>query len=344
VGSNGTNGIDTLRERILPRILKRALPALPLLLLGAAGVAVGDDEGVREGDSSRKILATDVKDGVRREIYVHGTQGREAASVGTPREPLISFIDSPNATCSQPDPRRDECYIEWGYGYVSASTSQYIIGLSFYVGAKVAASISGFFQTSMYVPNELLGRGFKVKCGPPQLPDPNIAPCSTPGCTDPKVLGNAYSYTIRAKETGGLGAANYGTVYCPAFQGAKFYTLPPCRVLDTRSPAGPLAGPALQPSATREFVVSAAACGVPSGAWGVSVNATVTGPLAPGFLTLFAGDSLRPLASTINFSPGQTRANNAVVPLASDFSGRIKVTNGSGGSVHFLLDVNGYFK
>ena len=332
-----------MRKQNFLRVLKGALPVLPLVLLGAAGFAFADDEVAGGGDPGT-VLATDVKDGVRRQIYVDGTAGRETASVGTPRQPLISFIDSPNATCSQPDPRRDECYIEWGYGYVSASTSQYIIGMSFYVGAKVAASISGFFQSSMFVPNELLGRGFKVKCGPPQLPDPNIAPCSTPGCTDPKVLGNAYSYTIRASETGSLRSANYGSVYCPAFQGAKFYTLPPCRILDTRSPAGPLAGPALQPSATREFVVSAAACGVPSGAWGVSVNATVTGPTAPGFLTLFAGDSPRPLASTINFSPTQTRANNAVVPLASDFSGRIKVTNGSSGAVHFLLDVNGYFK
>jgi hypothetical protein len=289
------------------------------------------------------VLATDVKDGVRREIYVDGAAGRDTASVGTPREPLISFIDSPNVTCFQPDPRKDECFIDWGYASVNASASQYIIAMSFYLGARVAAGVSGFFQTSMYVPSDLLGPGFKVRCGLRQLPDP-ANPCSPTPCTDPLVMGNQYSWTIRARETGGLKAANYGTVTCPAFQGAKFYTLPPCRVLDTRSPAGPLAGPALQPSATREFVVSAAACGVPSGAWGVSVNATVTGPVAPGFLTLFAGDSPRPLASTINFSPGQTRANNAVVPLASDFSGRIRVTNGSGGSVHFLVDVKGYFK
>jgi len=330
--------------RIHSRILKGALTALPLALLGGAGIGVAADNG-GGGAGSKTVLATDVKDGVRREIYADGTRGREAASAGTPREPLISFIDSPDATCSQPDPRKDECYIDWGYLNVSASTSQYMIAMSVYVDSKVAAYVSGFFQTSMYVPFDLLGRGFRVKCGPAQFKDQAKNPCTPTPCTDPLVLGNAYAYTIRARDTASLTSANYGTVTCPAFNGAKFYTLPPCRVLDTRkTPVGPLAGPPLQASATRDFVISAAACGVPSGAWGISVNATVTGPTAPGFLTLFPGDSARPLASTINFSPGQTRANNAVVPLASDFSGRIKVTNGSSGPVHFLLDVNGYFQ
>jgi len=39
-----------------------------------------------------------------------------------------------------------------------------------------------------------------------------------------------------------------------------------------------------------------------------------------------------------------TRANNAVVLLATDGTGTIKVKNGSAGVVHFVLDVNGYFQ
>jgi len=49
------------------------------------------------------------------------------------------------------------------------------------------------------------------------------------------------------------------------------------------------------------------------------------------------------LASTINFSAGQTRANNAILPLALDGTG-LKFKGGSTGSLHFILDVNGYFK
>jgi hypothetical protein len=48
--------------------------------------------------------------------------------------------------------------------------------------------------------------------------------------------------------------------------------------------------------------------------------------------------------SSINFSAGVTRANNAIVPLATDGAGTIGVKNGSAGMVHFVLDVNGYFQ
>ena len=50
------------------------------------------------------------------------------------------------------------------------------------------------------------------------------------------------------------------------------------------------------------------------------------------------------MVSTINFSANQTRANNAVLPLASDRSGTISVLAGTGGTVDFILDVNGYFQ
>ena len=126
---------------------------------------------------------------------------------------------------------------------------------------------------------------------------------------------------------------------------AKFFTLAPCRVLDTRRlPDGPFAGPSLQPGATRSYPIPATPCGVPADASSISVNATVTGPLQPGFLTLYPADAVRPLASSINFSAGQTRANNAILPLSGDGVGTITVFTGSGGAVHFILDVNGYFK
>jgi hypothetical protein len=38
----------------------------------------------------------------------------------------------------------------------------------------------------------------------------------------------------------------------------EFFTLEPCRLIDTRNPAGPLGGPALQPGAARLFVVTGA--------------------------------------------------------------------------------------
>jgi hypothetical protein len=124
---------------------------------------------------------------------------------------------------------------------------------------------------------------------------------------------------------------------------ASFYTLLPCRLVDTRNANGPLGGPVLPASGQRTFTLTGA-CGVPATAKAISVNVAVTAPAASGFLKLYPGDGIAPLASSINFSAGQTRANNAIVLLATDGSGGLRVQNGSTGTVHFILDVNGYFE
>jgi hypothetical protein len=134
------------------------------------------------------------------------------------------------------------------------------------------------------------------------------------------------------------------TYFTPA-PAAKFYTLPPCRLVDTRNAATPngLSGPALQASSARTFTLTNV-CGVPTTAKSISVNLTVTSPAAPGFVSLFPGDGIAPATSNINFSTGQTRANNAVVLLATNGNGSIALLNGAAGTVHFILDVNGYFQ
>jgi len=128
----------------------------------------------------------------------------------------------------------------------------------------------------------------------------------------------------------------------PAPGAAKFYTLPPCRVLDTRTANGPFGGPALQPSQERLFTVTAR-CGIPASALSISVNATVV-PAAAGFFVLYPGNASTPGTSNLNFRAGQVRANSAVVRLATDGSGSIAVRNSSTGANHFVLDVNGYFQ
>jgi CSLREA domain-containing protein len=125
--------------------------------------------------------------------------------------------------------------------------------------------------------------------------------------------------------------------------GGKFYTLTPCRVIDTRQPAGPYGGPALVDHDTRNFVL-AGRCGIPSTATSVAVNIAVTQQTnAPGFLTLFPGGTTRPTVSSINYKAGQTRANNAIVPLGALSDIDVYCAQG-GGTVQFILDVNGYFQ
>jgi hypothetical protein len=123
--------------------------------------------------------------------------------------------------------------------------------------------------------------------------------------------------------------------------GLKFFTLDPCRLVDTREPDGPVGGPALQPASRRVFPL-AGSCGIPADAVSLAVNVTATEASAPGYLTIVRGDAPTTEASTINFREGFSRSNNAVVPLSSDTA--IAVTNGGAGTVHFILDVTGYFR
>jgi formylglycine-generating enzyme required for sulfatase activity len=134
----------------------------------------------------------------------------------------------------------------------------------------------------------------------------------------------------------GLTAANVAT---------SFYTLAPCRFFDTRNTTGPdWASPALAPGETRTFAIGGR-CSLPASARSLSVNQTVTGQTASGELVLYRGDlSATPTASSISFPAGKTRANNGILDLARDGSGTFKVFNNSTGSVHFILDANGYFQ
>jgi hypothetical protein len=122
-----------------------------------------------------------------------------------------------------------------------------------------------------------------------------------------------------------------------------FYPLSPCRLVDTRGPAGAWGAPSLGAGETRLFPVSGA-CGVPPDATALSVNVTAVSPTAPGFLTFFEAGAPLPPTSTLNLGTGQTRANNGIFPLL----GRpraLAVYSGLGaGSVEVVVDVNGYFK
>lgn len=75
----------------------------------------------------------------------------------------------------------------------------------------------------------------------------------------------------------------------------------------------------------------------------LAVNVTVTQPTDAGHVTIYPSGIPLPLTSTINYRPGQTRANNAVVQLG--VGGAIDVTCSQlSGTAHFIIDVVGYFR
>jgi PKD repeat protein len=122
---------------------------------------------------------------------------------------------------------------------------------------------------------------------------------------------------------------------------SAFYTVKPCRVFDSRSGQTPLTS--ADPS--RRLSLASSSCAIPATASAVAANVTVVAPSAAGYLTLYPGNYPPPATSTLNFRAGQTRANNAILPLATDGSGSLAVRLGAPAParVDFLLDVAGYF-
>jgi hypothetical protein len=122
----------------------------------------------------------------------------------------------------------------------------------------------------------------------------------------------------------------------------SFYTVNPCRVVDTRLVGGPTAGAPLTCGADSSFTIVGGTCSVPSGAKAVSLNVTVTLPSAVGNVRVFAAGAPAPQVSSLNYSAGQTRANNAISPLSA--AGQLALRCGPTGTTHVIVDVNGYFQ
>ena len=139
------------------------------------------------------------------------------------------------------------------------------------------------------------------------------------------------------------GGAFANVTVLPAGSAVQFYALAPCRIVDTRGRGWPDRRPRARSGPDRVFTL-AGTCGIPAGATAVSANVTVTGPAASGNLAIYPGDGALPGTSTINFSIAQTRANNAMLRLSTDGSGTIRVHDAAAGSVHLVIDVNGYFQ
>jgi hypothetical protein len=123
---------------------------------------------------------------------------------------------------------------------------------------------------------------------------------------------------------------------------ADYYTLTPCRLVDTRLAPGMYGGPAVLPG--QRVLVAAGQCGIPAAAKAVMVNVTAINPGATGHLKVFPGNGSPTAATAVSFTAGITRTNNATVMLSSSGSGALGISNTTGVPVHVAIDVYGYFQ
>jgi Calx-beta domain len=127
--------------------------------------------------------------------------------------------------------------------------------------------------------------------------------------------------------------------------GRGFHPVTPCRLADTRGPAGPSGGPALDANSSRTFPVGGL-CGVPATARAIAVNVVAVNPGAAGNLRLHPAGSVLPNASVLNFRAGRTRAGSAVAVLGAggQLAVRCDMAPGSTAVSHLVLDAYGYFE
>ncbi|MBB4946971.1 hypothetical protein F4556_002506 [Kitasatospora gansuensis] len=117
--------------------------------------------------------------------------------------------------------------------------------------------------------------------------------------------------------------------YYDEHSGRRYAAIDPLRVLDTRSTPG---GPPAAGCATKVPVPHG---WVPSDATHLALNVTATAPRGPGYLTVDTG--LR--TSNLNFTTGQTIANQVIAPIGAD--GMVTICNST--PVHVVADLVGYY-
>jgi len=114
--------------------------------------------------------------------------------------------------------------------------------------------------------------------------------------------------------------------------GLSLYGVTPCRVLDTRKPAG---SPTIS---SLDVAVSASACGIPATAQAHVFSVTVVPPSALGYLTLWPQGQTRPVVATLNALDGVITSNMAIVPTTNGW-----ISAFTSNATHLVVDISGYF-
>ena len=274
--------------------------------VSAHDVCRGDEDAaiMRSVVQSYTALGTDDQDAVR---WIYGDGANSCGSVGTPTAaPTPTPTRTPTATATP----------TWTATRTPSSTA-----------------------TATFTPS----RTPTSTRTPTATPTPTTSLTPPPTGTATPTSTSTPTFTATPTPTTGVAPTLPPTrTPTPPSAGWQYFSMTPCRAVDTRSAAGPYGGPALAAGADRSFVLINR-CGIPPGARAVAVNLTVTESTASGYLVLYSGGTAVPVASTVNYRAGQTRANNAFVTLGA--GGDVALHCGqASGTVQAVIDVNGYFQ
>jgi len=128
--------------------------------------------------------------------------------------------------------------------------------------------------------------------------------------------------------------------YYSPVNGSYFTSVTPVRALDTRTTNTPSGSAARVGQGGEVSLQITGANGVPANATGVVLNVTAVSPNAAGYVTVYPNGVTRPLASNLNFIPGDIVPNLVIVGIGS--AGKVNLFNANG-TIDLVADIVGYY-
>ena len=158
------------------------------------------------------------------------------------------------------------------------------------------------------------------------------------------VVNGAVQLTVTTAPSAGTYLVADVTGYFTGSTASGYTSLLPARLLDTRNGTGVSAGKVAGGKHIVLTIAGADQGALPSsGVKAVSLNLTATGGTGGGYLTAYPDGGATPLASNLNFAPGQTIAAAAIVPVGSDGKIDLYVGGAASQAVDLIADVAGYY-